>query len=162
MACKTKYPEPDSKEFYMTMRSATLNSYELGIVTILELTGMHVSALVSLTDENLKGQNIRWRRPKTFENQTARVPKGDLPVVQGWILTYGNGRRTDRAIRYALQRIGERVGFPDVSPMTYRHQRAVVLLDDGMSPHEVAHILGCTLGTLEKHYAQVKADRRTL
>ncbi|GAG54229.1 unnamed protein product [marine sediment metagenome] len=45
------------------------------------------------------------------------------------------------------------------NPLTFRHSRAVWLLDGGMRVHRVAAVLGCSFSTLEKHYAQLEAER---
>ncbi|GAH10001.1 unnamed protein product, partial [marine sediment metagenome] len=60
-----------------------------------------------------------------------------------------------------LRRIGDRAGYTEqaVSPLTFRHSRAVWLLDNGMRVHRVAALLGCSYGVLEKHYAQLEAER---
>jgi hypothetical protein len=38
--------------------------------------------------------------------------------------------------------------------MTYRHQRIVGLIRDGVPINMVAHLTGATYDTIEKHYAQ--------
>jgi integrase len=157
-----KYPESDPN-FLNKIRGACRNDYERGMVYILQHTGCHVANLVA-TDKNRRlimnsRGDIRWRRVKNSKPLKAKVPTGDREIVEKWLSTYP-GKRTTRAIRYKIETIGKRAGFPEISPMTFRSQRACDLLDEGMSPHQVKHLIGTSLATLEGHYAQLKADRR--
>ena len=56
--------------------------------------------------------------------------------------------------------MGARAGYDGtaISPMTYRHQRVVKLMDRLGSVRKVATLTGATYATIEKHYAQ--ADPR--
>lgn len=155
-----KFPEPDP-EFYMKVRKAAMNDYQRGIVFILQSTGMHLQCLVSLTPAqmNLRG-DILWRRTKTARPMRARIPKMDRREVRDWIRNYGSNNRTGRWVQYNLKEVGLRAGFPDLSPMTFRTQRAVRLLDDGEPYHEVAHLMGCSPSVLMANYAQLKDDRK--
>ncbi|GAG70373.1 unnamed protein product, partial [marine sediment metagenome] len=64
-------------------------------------------------------------------------------------------------LRRWVRTIGDRAGYAEqaVSPLTFRHSRAVWLLDNNMPVHRVAAVLGCSYTTLEKHYAQLEAER---
>jgi site-specific recombinase XerD len=160
-----KYPSSDP-HFIEKVRGACRNDYERGMVFILEASGMHVSNLVGqhrgrrleapiLNDEG----DLRWRRVKNERPMSARVPKGDRTTVKWWLDRYVH-RRTERAIQYRLKEIGERAGFPDLSPNSFRVWRACRLLDEGMSPHKVKHLLGCSLEVLMENYAQLEDARR--
>lgn len=155
-----KFPEPDP-EFYMKVRKAAMNDYQRGIVFILQATGMHLQCLVSLTPSqmNVRG-DILWRRTKTARPMRARIPKMDRREVRDWIRNFGSNNRTGRWVQYNLKEVGLRAGFPDLSPMTFRTQRAVRLLDDGEPYHEVAHLMGCSPSVLMANYAQLKEDRK--
>jgi len=155
-----KFPEPDP-QFFEKVRGACKNDLERGMVIILQWTGMHLSSLLSLTPGQMdKRGNLHWRRTKNSRQMRAAIPKGDQDLVRSWIAQYGSNRRKARMTQYRFSWIGERAGFDDLSPMTFRVMRGCVLLDDGMPPHEVCHILGCSLHTLMDHYAVLKADRR--
>lgn len=155
-----KFPEPDP-DFYMKVRAASINDFQRGVVFILQATGMHLKCLVSLTIDqmDIKG-DISWRRTKTERPMRARVPEGDRMTVRAWIEAYGSNKRTGRWVQYNLKEVGTRAGFPDLSPMTFRAQRAVRLLDEGEPYHEVAHLMGCSPHVLMANYAQLKEDRK--
>lgn len=157
-----KYPDPDP-DFYMKIRGVARNDYERGMIFILQHTGMHVSNLVSLKDGDLDEQSfLSWRRVKNAKPMRARIPLGDHQISVLWIAKYGNNKRTTRAIQYKIAAIGERAGYPGLSPMSFRAQYAITMLDDGQPPHEVKHMLGCSLETLMNHYAQIQAARRVI
>jgi len=157
-----KYPEPDP-DFYMKIRGVCRNDYERGMVYILQHTGMHVSNLVGLQDLAIDDNGwLKWRRVKNKKPMRAMIPKGDIATCILWITAYGHHRRSTRAIQYKIKAIGERSGYPGLSPMSFRAQYAITMLDDGMQPHEVKHMLGCSLETLMNHYAQIQAARRVI
>jgi integrase len=157
---KKKYPESDP-DFYMKVRGACQNDFERGLVIILQHTGMHISCLMSLEPSQLDAKgDIYWNRVRTDRQMRARVPKGDLSLVEKWIKTWGSSKRSKRWARYVLKRIGKDAGFPDLSPMSFRMQKSATLLDENMQPHEVCHRLGCSLNVLMDSYAQLKDDRR--
>lgn len=147
----------------MKIRGVARNDYERGMIFILQHTGMHVSNLVSLDRDDLNDQGwISWRRVKNRKPMRSLIPKGDIMACQIWISSYGRNRRTTRAIQYKIAAIGERAGYPGLSPMSFRAQYAITMLDDGQPPHEVKHMLGCSLDTLMNHYAQIQAARRVM
>jgi len=155
-----KYPETDPL-FYDKVRGSCRNAYERGLVFILQHTGAHISSLLVTENKKrmvLRGDYLYWRRPKNNKPMRSRVPRGDRPVIMAW-LDLIPGNRTGRALQYKLKTIGERSGFPDLSPMSFRVQYGCKLLDDGKPPHEVCHLLGCTLGVLMNNYAQLQAAR---
>lgn len=160
-----KYPSTDP-QFMQKVRGACNNDYERGIVFILSASGMHVSNLVAL----YRGQrlqkatitnegDLRWRRVKNNKPMSARVPVGDRPVVEAWLSRYPY-HRSERSIQYRLKDIGARAGFPDLSPMSFRVQRACDLLDLGMSRHEVKHLLGCSSEVIDHNYSILQDARR--
>ncbi len=50
--------------------------------------------------------------------------------------------------------LGRRAGVPGAHPHRFRHTFAVDLLSRGASPYDVAKLLGDTVDTIEKHYAE--------
>lgn len=160
-----KFPSTDP-HFIEKVRGACRNDKEKGIVYILQASGMHVANLVGqyrgrrlgpviLTNEG----DLRWKRVKTYKPMTARVPEEDREVVRWWLDRY-HYKRSERWVQYTLREIGERVDIPDLSPNSFRVWRACNLLDEGMSPHKVKHLLGCSLDVLMENYAQLEAARR--
>ena len=155
-----KYPETDP-QFYEKVRGACRNDYELGLVFILQHTGAHISCLVTTDSKKkmrLKGDYLYWRRPKNDKPMRSRIPKGDREIIVSWLRTIP-GNRTERALQFKIKTIGDRAGFPDLSPMSFRVQYGCKRLDDGKPPHEVCHLLGCNLSTLMNNYAQLNEAR---
>ena len=68
-------------EFYENMRKTCNNPYELGICVILEHTGMNVTTLSELTQNNieLKGGKyyLGWKSPKSSNEVIISIPKKD-------------------------------------------------------------------------------------
>jgi hypothetical protein len=160
-----KYPSTDPL-FMEKIRGSCRDDFERGIVAILSASSMHVANLVAqfrgkklkppiLTSEG----DLRWHRVKTDRPMTARVPPGDRDLVRWWLDRYPH-KRSERAIQYRLKEIGKRAGFPDLSPNSFRVWRACKLLDEGISPHTVKHLIGCSLTTLMENYAQLEDARR--
>lgn len=155
-----KFPEPDP-DFYLKCRAAAISDFQRGIVFILQATGMHLACLMSLKPNQMNSTgDISWHRTKTSRPMRARVPMADRMTVRAWIGKYGSNKRDDSSVQKTLKKVGARAGFPDLSPMTFRAQRAVRLLDEGTHYHEVAHLMGCSPHVLMANYAQLKEDRK--
>jgi len=155
-----KFPEADPA-FYEKVRAAAVSDFQRGIVFILQHSGMHLECLLGLEPSQMDDKgDIHWHRTKTDRPMRARIPPEDRMTVRAWIERYGRNRKSPSGVQWALKQVGARAGFPDLSPMSFRTQRAVVLLDEGMQPHEVCHIMGCSLDVLMANYAQLKVDRR--
>ena len=101
-----------------------------------------------------------WIRPKTGKHLRAKMPVSEARLVNRCIAT-GSLPNSTSTLRRWVRTIGDRAGYAEqaVSPLTFRHSRAVWLLDEGMPVHRVASILGCSYSTLENHYAQLEAER---
>jgi len=154
----TKYAV-DDPEFYTKMRAHSLDLMEEGTVIILEHTGMHRWSLRRLEPGSLRRVGTSWflywkapKRQRKVRYLRARIPPGDAQKIQDWLVRCG-GRSEDWYYR-VVRTIGERAGFPDVSPNTYRHQRIVNMIAKGTPINRVAHLVGATYDTIEKHYAQ--------
>jgi integrase len=66
-----------------------------------------------------------------------------------------NGRPLTRPRLYErMLALGRRAGVPSAHPHRFRHTFAVDLLSRGASPYDVAKLLGDTVDTIEKHYAE--------
>lgn len=153
----TKFAVEDG-DFYLKMRGAASTLMERGTVVILELTGMHVKSLCSLTPAHLRKEGkyhyLYWERPQKGKRSKEgslrrRIPKEDLSLVSEWLSSCTG--KSDRWYRYLVEDVGERAGFENVSPNTYRHQRAVLLVERRGVRYAASQI-GCSYKTLEKHY----------
>jgi hypothetical protein len=73
--------------------------------------------------------------------------------------------KTNKHYIEILARIGERAGYDNVSCGTMRHPfciRALTPIGEGglgLSFHEAAAIMGCTLEVLYRNYAQLRMDK---
>ena len=122
---------------------------------------MHASTLVddwgwSITNP---GGTIKWERTKNGKRLEARVSDAEARIIQRCIIARSLPT-TVRTLQRWVRRIGERAGYPGISPLTLRHSRAIYLMDelDG-KVHRVAALMGCSYEVLERHYAQIEAAR---
>ena len=155
-------PAIDQEVFYDQLQTVCRNDCEHGIVSLLWRTGMHASTLVEkafqlnpLTD---KTTEVRWRRTKNSKHLVAHLPQSEARVLRR-CLAAGSLPDTQRALRWRLQRVGERAGYPGITPLTLRHSRAIYLLDSGRPINRVAALLGCSWQVLERHYAVIENQR---
>ena len=159
MGC-TKYPVLDD-DFLIKMLGVCQDSEERGIIIVLDLTGMHVSSLCNLGPENLIKQGsksyLRWIRPKTYKTLQALVPKESVQTIQDLLKM----RRKSRQHYHVLvKQIGQRAGYQDVSPMTFRHNRCLRgLTKEGYSIFEIPQVMGCTLDVAVRNYSKLKEDQ---
>jgi hypothetical protein len=159
MGC-TKYPVLDD-DFTIKMLGVCQDNEERGIITVLDLTGMHVSSLCELGPENLIKQGsksyLRWIRPKTNKTLQALVPKESIQTIQDLLKM----RRKSRQHYHALvKQIGLRAGYQDVSPMTFRHNRCLRgLTKEGYSIYEIPQVMGCTLDVAVRNYSKLREDQ---
>ena len=159
MGC-TKYPVLDD-DFTIKMLGVCHDEEERGIITVLDLTGMHVSSLCGLGPENLIKQGsksyLRWVRPKTNKTLQALVPKESVQTIHELLKM----RRKSRQHYHALvKQIGIRAGYQDVSPMTFRHNRCLRgLTKEGYSIFEIPQVMGCTLDVAVRNYSKLKEDQ---
>ncbi|MBI0584658.1 MAG: tyrosine-type recombinase/integrase [Methanomassiliicoccus sp.] len=159
MGC-TKYPILDD-DFVTLMLGSCYDNEDRGLVTILSLTGMHISSLCALGPGNLIKQGskayLQWVRPKTNKTLQALIPKDYAKDICEFLAL----RRKTRQHYHALvKKIGERAGYEDVSPMTFRHNRCLrALTKEGYSIFEVPQIMGCTLDVAVRNYSKLREDQ---
>ena len=67
---------------------------------------------------------------------------------------------TRKRLYYHMLALGKRAGVPDAHPHRFRDTFAVDLLARGASPYDVAKLLGDTIETVEKHYAEFVRELR--
>ena len=153
----TKYPVLDPN-FPLAMIGACEDDVERGLVRIL-LTGMHISNVVSLTEKNIirEGPNVylTWGRVKTGKQLRAWVRgKNELADMRAFITR--KRRKTIRWYQRLVKIIGERAGYENISPMTFRHSRCVQLLKEhDYNVPLVAQLMGCSQNVIIRNYAQL-------
>ena len=156
----TKYPVLD-EDFLVKMLGSCSDDEERGLITILDLTGMHISSLCKLGPKSLKKQGsktyLQWVRPKTKKTLQAQIPKDKVPLVE----TFLKMRRKSRQHYHTLvTQIGNKAGYDDVSPMTFRHNRCLrALTKEGYSIFEAPQVLGCTLDVVVRNYSKLREDQ---
>lgn len=149
-------------QFEKKMRDACTCLREIGMVTVLEITGMHRSCLRHAV-LMLEGNDwyLEWIAPKAQRRERdmkAWVPPQDVLNVRAWLLKYSK-KHPDTYWRW-LKEIASRAGYPNISPMTYRAQRIVRLLKAGTDPREVMIMTGATEQTIFRYYAQASIKEK--
>jgi hypothetical protein len=148
-------------DFALKMLGACQDLEERGLVTLLDLTGMHISSVCNLYKEDLVKQGnkayIRWIRPKTNKTLQALVPKEILPTVNGFL---GMRRKSRQHYHALVKKIGQRAGYDDVSPMTFRHNRCLRgLTKEGYTIWEFPQVMGCTLDVAARNYSKLRENQ---
>jgi hypothetical protein len=124
-------------------------------VTILRRTGMHPSSLVELRAANVVGGVLAWTRPKTGKRLRAKV---DPELAAALAIQFAGGPRTYIRLYQMVRQVGVHANVRGLSPMTFRHSRAVNLLNANVSPIKVAQVLGCSMSVLLRHYGVMTDD----
>jgi integrase len=170
----TKYPIID-RDVRLKMLGACNNDEQRGLVLLLYNTGMHPSCFCSprskagecrrdqvrVTKEGGK-YYIAWTRAKNSKGLKLPIPRDDATPIKAFL-----AMRPKSNVHYnnLLKRIGERAGYDNVSCSTMRHTfciRALTPVNEGglgLSFHEAAAIMGCTLEVLYRNYAQLRMDQ---
>ena len=114
----TKYPVLDD-DFLIKMLGACSDDEERGLITVLDLSGMHISSLCVLDSSSMIRQGsrtyIRWVRPKTNKTLQALVPKENAHSIENFLKMR---RKSRQYYHFLVKKIGEKAGYQDVSPMT--------------------------------------------
>jgi len=149
-------------QFEDKMRSACTCLREIGLVTVLEITGMHRScireAILTAEGDDHYLEWIATKEQRKERDMKAWVPPQDLLNVRAWLLKYSK-KHPDTYWRW-LKEIAARAGYPNVSPMTYRAQRIVRLIKAGVDPRDVATMTGATEQTIARHYTQASVKEK--
>lgn len=139
---------------------------------IFRYTGCHVSVLTNPdrklreeTTENGTDIDIVWQRPKKkggwAYTRIAKHPRIGFNVSEFAAEIYQRKRKnTPKYFNRLMRTLGEEAGIPDVSPMSFRHSLCIELLDAGMQPHEVAHLLNVHPQTLAWYGRRTKKGMR--
>ena len=156
----TKYPILDD-DFLLRMLGSCSDDEERGIITILDLTGMHVSSLCSLEPCDLIKQGnrayLRWVPPKTNKTLQALVPKDKIQIIEKFLKMR---RKSRQYYHFLVKKIGLKAGYEDVSPMTFRHNRCLRgLTKEGYTIFEIPQVMGCTLDVAVRNYSKLREDQ---
>lgn len=133
------------------------------VFMILRYTGMHVSVLLDrkheLHEENDEGDiMLVWQRPKKkgVWARTSILKSKRIDFDIGDFIQKVYNRRSYKRSRFYIYRLikdlGLDAGVPGVSPQSFRHSVAVLLLDSGHSESFVCDLLNISRKTL-KWYA---------
>jgi integrase len=123
---------------------------------IFRVTGMHLQSLVELNEGAVQGDLLRWRRPKTDLICRARLtPELALAVS----MRLKAGPKSGWSYWREVRAVGVDAGVPSLSPLTFRHTRAVELIRKGVHPLAICGVMGCSMRTLERHYGVLPDDQ---
>ena len=156
-----KYPILE-QNYELKLLNACRNAKERGLISLLTITGMHVSTTRTLSRKNLKKQGdrtyIEYRRAKNGRPMRFEIPKTRLPDV----LEFIDSRKASRQYYHRIvKEIGTAAGFEDISPMTLRHSVCCAMLarDGNVSLFTVPQKLGCSLQVVMRNYSQLSDDQ---
>lgn len=160
---RTKFAVDDVQAFDNAMLAACDTDEERAVVYILALTGMHISSLLNLKPSDVvrRGPDVllTWERPKTRKRMEHAVPKGRIALVEAFAGRIRRRPSTD-AYNFILKRIGRKAGYPDVSPMTFRHNYCRRLIDAGGSLLTIPTEMGCSEQVAVRNYARQQRAMR--
>jgi site-specific recombinase XerD len=155
-----KFPVLD-EDFELKIVGACKNAIERGLIKLLLASGMHIRDCVDLKRKDIKTEGsrryVRWARTKTARGLQAPIRREDLEDI----LAYLDRRRklSIRQHQLMIRDIGQKAGYEDVSPMTFRHTLCVKLIKGGWSIPEIAQRLGCTQDVVIQNYAILREDQ---
>lgn len=138
------------------------NDKERGMIVILNYSGMHVSSLLTLNRSNLKragnSYRLEWRRTKTKRAMSCTIPTKYIEPVTVFL----ESRKPSRQyIHRVIKEWGNRAGYDDISPMSFRHTRCVRAFlpkeqgGEGQPFFVVSQLMGCSMGVVVRNYAMM-------
>jgi len=148
-------------DFLPKMLGSCKDEEERGLIRILDMTGMHVSSLCSLTSSSLivRGDRryLTWIRPKTNKTLECLIPKDFLVETQGFL---AHKRHSRQHYLRLVSEIGKRAGYEGISPMTFRHNRCIrsIKQHEG-NPFVVAQDMGCSVDVVFRNYSKLREDQ---
>lgn len=131
--------------------ASVLGPHPWAVVTILFKTGMHPICLTEIGPANVVGDVLQWRRAKKARG-TVCTRRLDEVLRLALAEFFRHPRLTRDGYYKMVRKVGRAAGVRGLSPMTFRHTRAVRLLERGVRPEIVAGALGCSLSTLQRFY----------
>ena len=158
----TKYPILE-KGYDLKLLGACRNAKERGLISLLTITGMHISTTGKLSKKNLNRQGdktyIEYRRLKNDKPMRFEIPKDRLPDV----VTFLDSAKASRQYYHRIvKELGHLAGYEDISPMTIRHSVCCEMIarDGASSIFTVPQRMGCSLDVVIKNYSQLSDSQR--
>jgi integrase len=170
----TKYPIID-RDARLKLLGACADDEQRGLVLLLYNTGMHPSRFCAPRKKgevcNRQGikvsreggrHYISWVRAKNGKALKLPLPRDDAEQIRRFLAMRP---KTNKHYNDVLTKIGERAGYEGVTCGTMRHTFCIRALTPpeegglGLSFHEAAAIMGCTLEVLYRNYAQLRMDQ---
>jgi integrase len=157
----TKYPILEDG-YDLKLLGACRNAKERGLISLLAITGMHISTVEKLSKGNLKKQGdrtyIEYRRLKNSRPMRFEIPPNRLQDVREFL----DGRKASRQYYHRIvKEIGRVAGYEDISPMTLRHSVCCDMIrrDGAASLFTVPQKLGCSMQIVVANYAQLSEEQ---
>ena len=149
--------------------------YDLLAFMLLRWTGLRGSDAVALT-----WSEVHFDRKEIERVTQKRTKKVILPIQSDLIAIlemehagrkpepnervllhpFEKGTMTRKRLYHRMLALGKRAGVADAHPHRFRDTFAVDMLARGASPYDVAKLLGDTIETVEKHYAEFVKELR--
>lgn len=140
------------------MIGACIDEQERGLIRILDLSGMHVSALRNVSIASRGNRNyLTWKRPKTNKTLEVLIPPDNLVDIQGFLAH----KRHHRTQYYRIvKQIGKKAGFEGLSPMTFRHNRCIRSIEAHQGNlFVVSQDMGCTWQVVVRNYSKLSEEQ---
>lgn len=153
----TKYPISDIPTFEAKMIANCYDAPERGLIKVLIRTGMHISCVCELSEKNLKRKDkrlaISWKRPKTHKTMEFYLYKEDIDDIKAF-LDPKVRRLKRKGYHCKIKNIGQRAGYDDIAPMTFRHNLCIKMMEKyNGDVNLVSQIMGCSPGVIYRNYA---------
>ncbi len=132
--------EPLMDDEFQRIIDSCENEFEKQTILILRYTGMHISVLCVADKSYIKGNYLKWYRPKT--SKLVRIPIH--PLIKPFIKEYLDSDRFRYRQYYnnLIKKIGGKAGIKGLSPMNFRHTFGVWLKDEGYEVPEIKTMMG--------------------
>lgn len=121
------------------------------------LTGARRGELLQIRAEHISEHAIQIpaSHTKTLKSKTVPI----VPALRPWLVHFPLAI-TAEGLKTAWRRAREKAGLPDVNFHDLRHSCASILIELGVSLHEVSEILGHSTLQMTRRYAHLQLDRK--
>jgi integrase len=121
------------------------------------LTGARRGELLKIKPEHIASEyiTIPASHTKTLRSKTVPI----VPALRPWLEHFPLAISAD-GLKSAWRRAREKAGMPDVNFHDLRHSCASILIELGVSLHEVSEILGHSTLQMTRRYAHLQLDRK--
>lgn len=121
------------------------------------LTGARRGELLKIQRQHIAGEyiTIPASHTKTLKSKTVPI----VPALRPWLEHFPLAI-TAEGLKSAWRRAREKAGLPDVNFHDLRHSCASILIELGVSLHEVSEILGHSNLQMTRRYAHLQLDRK--